>query len=34
MSVLSVVCHQVEVSVTSSSLIQRSSTECGVSCVI
>ena len=31
MSVVSVVCCQVEVSATSWSLIQRSPTECGVS---
>jgi hypothetical protein len=35
MSVVSVVCCQVEVSATSWSLVQRSLTECGVSeCVI
>jgi hypothetical protein len=36
LSVVSVVCCQVEVSATSWSLVQRSSTECGVSkkCVI
>ena len=31
MSVVSVVCCQVEVSATSLSLVQRSTTECGVS---
>jgi hypothetical protein len=36
MSVVSVVCYQVEVSATGWSLVQRSPTECGVSqmCVI
>jgi len=34
MSLLSVVCCQVEVSVTSWSLVQRSPTDCGASCVI
>ena len=35
MSVVIVVCCQVEVSATSSSLVQRSPTDCGVSlCVI
>jgi hypothetical protein len=31
---MSVVCLQVEVSATSWSLVQRSPTDCGVSCVI
>ena len=34
MSVVSVVCCQVEFSATSSSLVQRSPADCGVSCVI
>jgi hypothetical protein len=34
MSVVSVVCCQVEVSATSWSLVQGSPTDCGVSCVI
>jgi hypothetical protein len=34
LSVVSVVCCQVEFSVTSWSLVQRSPTDCGVSCVI
>ena len=34
LSVVSVVCCQVEVSATSWSLVQRSPTDCGASCVI
>jgi hypothetical protein len=34
MSVVSVVCCQIEVSAASWSLVQRSPTDCGVSCVI
>jgi len=34
LSVVSVVCFQVEVSATSWSLIQRSPRDCGASCVI
>jgi len=33
LSVMSVVCCQVEVSATDWSLVQRSTTDCGASCV-